>query len=211
MGGLPSDETRREPPEGDRVEVASIRRDPTAQKKFSRGCPDGAETDHAHRRVFALNRLSHLLQRSPPRVFPPPHGSPRRPQTLPSSHLKRIEHISNSDVDGIRSVPGIDSTRRLTGRVGRETQVRWGGRAVWSMGFPSSIAPSSFRRAQTINKASTADATPNRIAARWRGTGVPETSWDPSVGGRAGSPPADGMYTWTSTVCRFPAISVARA
>ena len=57
----PSCETRREPPEGDRVEVASIRRDPAAQKKFSRGCPDGAETDPAHRRVLALHRLSHLL------------------------------------------------------------------------------------------------------------------------------------------------------
>ena len=73
-GGLPSHETRREPPEGDRVEVASIRRDPAAYKKFSRGCPDGAETDHAHRLVFALNRLSHLLQRSPPAFSRPLTG-----------------------------------------------------------------------------------------------------------------------------------------
>ena len=73
-GGRLSVETRREPPEGDRVEVVSIRRDPAAQKIFGRGCPDGAETDHAHRLVFALNRLSHPLQRSPPAFSRPLTG-----------------------------------------------------------------------------------------------------------------------------------------
>src|SRR5438552_11954703 len=93
MGGLPCDETRREPPEGDRVEVASIRRDPAAYKKFSRGCPDGAETDHAHRRVFALNRLSHMLQRSPPAFSRPLTG---RRVDLSRSRLRACSELNTS-------------------------------------------------------------------------------------------------------------------
>src|SRR5207247_10749789 len=89
----PSCETPREPPEGDRVEVASIRRDPAAQKKFSHGCPDGAETDPAHRRVFALHRLSHLLQRSPPAFSRPLTG---RRVDLRRSRLRTVSELNTS-------------------------------------------------------------------------------------------------------------------
>lgn len=41
------------------------------------------------------------VARTPPRV-PPSHGSPRRPGTFPCLHLKQMEHISNSELDGIR-------------------------------------------------------------------------------------------------------------
>src|SRR5438132_394455 len=60
-------------------------------------------------------------------------------------------------------------------------------------GLPVVHGPYSLRRIQTNSKASTAAAMPIRIAARWRGTSVPETNGEPSAGGRGGSPPADGM------------------
>src|SRR5712691_7582236 len=56
------------------------------------------------------------------------------------------------------------------------------GGALGATGFPSSIASYSFRLVQTNRNASTAPATPKKIATRWRGIGVSTTSGEPSGG-----------------------------
>jgi len=69
MGGLPSDETRREPPEGDRVEVASIRRDPAAYKNSAVGAPT-VPRPTPHTDACSLCTVSRICCKGLPPRFP---------------------------------------------------------------------------------------------------------------------------------------------